>query len=164
MSITLCVFPGFKTKRMSVRELEAFLAFIALMVALTGCNDIGGAPGDIALPIPLRGTRYDYLAYDSTGTPIVRGWLTLILHGDSVSGEWHFNPVGTPTNIGPQIGDGNHLGTVRNGKLIVELQPMYRDNNLSLVGTLSASTYAGEWTWISFIGPTNHGTFVAQQH
>lgn len=140
----------------------ALLPYTAVTLILLGCSDIGGPDSRLPPPIAPAGDTYSYTAYDSTGTPVTRGWLTLIRDGYSVSGEWHLQAIGSPKNIGPQIGDGNLRGEIRNGNLIVELQPNFRDNNIGLIGTLSGATYAGVWTWISFIGPTNQGTFVAK--
>lgn len=111
-------------------------------------------------PRPLG--SYRYTAYDSTGTLVVQGWLTMDLaKPDSVTGEWHFAAVGTPKNIGPQTGDGHLVGKLTDSTLWIELQPQFRDNNLGLYGIVRGDRYFGTWTWISFIGPTNAGSFVA---
>jgi hypothetical protein len=69
--------------------------------------------------------------------------------------------VGNPQDIGPQTGDGTLVGGFHNGKLWVELNPQFRDNNLQLTGTLVGNRYSGEWAWISFVGITSTGTFEA---
>jgi hypothetical protein len=103
-----------------------------------------------------------YTSYDSSGTPLVNGWFTMNFSDSvTISGEWHFKPIGNPKNIGPQTGDGNLVGGVRNGQVWVELNPQFMDNNLRLSGTLQGNRYSGQWTWISFIGITNAGSFEA---
>jgi hypothetical protein len=108
---------------------------------------------------------YSYISYDSTGRAIVRGWLTLLYRDSSrVTGEWHFAAIGNPEGIGPQVGDGNLAGGMNQDSLWVGLHPEFVDNNLVLFGKLEGSHYRGQWTWISFRGPTNHGTFEATRN
>jgi hypothetical protein len=111
-------------------------------------------------PIPTGALQYT--SYDSSGIPIVAGWLTMNFSDSAtISGEWHFEPIDNPKNIGPQTGDGNLVGGVHNGQVWVELNPQFRDNNLQLSGTFEGNRYSGQWMWISFIGPTSQGRFEA---
>jgi hypothetical protein len=135
-------------------------------LASGGCHDHGiedslGAPGGLRLPST---GRYSYRSYDSTGVPVVSGWFTLVF-SDSIhcTGEWHFLPIGSPTSIGPQTGDGSLVGSMHADELWVELQPQFRDNNLELVGKYDNGQFSGKWIWISFIGVTSQGTFTAKQ-
>jgi len=103
-----------------------------------------------------------YTSYDTTGTAIVNGWFTMtISDSGAISGEWHFNPIGNPQNIGPQTGEGNLIGSIYENNIWIELNPQYADNNLQLTGTLEGDRYAGEWMSIGFPGVTNHGSFEA---
>jgi hypothetical protein len=134
---------------------QRFLIAWALFVVVTpwGCNH---------LTDPLAGGMYHYASYDSSGVPLVKGWFTMDLtNPDSVTGEWHFSPIGNPQHIGPQTGDGELLGSFVDSALWIELQPQYRDNNLELAGTIKGGRYAGRWMWISFRGVTNSGEFEA---
>jgi hypothetical protein len=63
----------------------------------------------------------------------------------TISGKWHFRSIGSPTNIGPQTGDGNLVGGVENGRVWIELNPQFKDNNLQLTGTLQGGRYSGQW-------------------
>ncbi len=111
---------------------------------------------------PTQGGRYQYASYDSSGILVVHGWFKLtFVNSESVSGEWHFAPVGNPRDIGPQTGDGTLAGGFHDGKLWIDLNPQFRDNNLLLSGTLDGNRYSGEWAWISFVGITSTGTFEA---
>ena len=106
--------------------------------------------------------RFNYIAYDSLGVPVARGWL--LLSGDdslSVSGRWHIDPVGAPVNIGPQLGDGTLVGFFDNDQFFVELNPEYRDNNVGLFGAFDGTMYEGSWTFSGFPGVINTGTFTA---
>jgi hypothetical protein len=135
-----------------VRRLLIALTLLVVTVIL-GCNQ---------LTDPMGGGMYHYASYDSTGVPIVKGWFTMDLtNPDSVTGEWHFAPIGNPQGIGPQIGDGKLVGSFVDSTLWIELQPQYRDNNLELTGAIKGGHYAGRWIWISFRGVTNSGEFEA---
>jgi hypothetical protein len=128
-------------------------------------SDVAGVAGCDTLTGPGPAGSYTYTSYDTTGVAVVTGWFIMnISDSSTVSGEWHFSPLGTPQGIGPQTGGGKLVGAFRDGKLWIELNPEFRDNNLELAGTLQGNRYAGTWTWLSFIGVTNHGTFEAMQH
>ncbi len=127
--------------------------FILVALVLIRCNQ------------PTESTpkgAFQYTSYDSSGTPLVAGWFTMnFLDSVTISGEWHFKPIDSPKNIGPQTGDGNLVGGVHNGQIWVELNPHFRDNNLQLSGTLQGDRYSGRWIWISIVGVTNAGSFEA---
>ena len=107
---------------------------------------------------------FAYTSYDSSGVAVVTGWFTMDLSDSSaVTGEWHFRPIGDPERIGPQTGTGELAGGFYDGELSVDLHPGWMDNNILLSGTLEDDDYTGEWMWISFIGITNQGTFVAER-
>jgi hypothetical protein len=126
---------------------------IAVTLLLMNCNQ----PTE---SIPMG--AFQYTSYDSSGTPLVTGWFTMNFSDSvTISGEWHFKPIGSPKNIGPQTGDGNLIGGIENGRVWVELNPQFKDNNLQLSGTLQGDRYSGRWMWISYIGITNAGSFEA---
>lgn len=125
--------------------------FIAISLFLMNCNQ---PTGSISV---LR-----YTSYDSSGTPLVTGWFTMDFSDSvTISGEWHFKPIGNPNNIGPQTGDGRLVGGVRNGLVWVGLNPQVVDNNIQLSGTLQGERYSGRWIWFSYAGSTNAGSFEA---
>jgi hypothetical protein len=105
---------------------------------------------------------YAYKSYDSSGSALVNGWLTIVTADSAtVSGEWHFDAIGTPERIGPQTGDGKLVGGINGAKVWIELNPSVRNNNLQLNGTLVRDRLSGQWTWISYDGIRNQGTFEA---
>lgn len=112
---------------------------------------------------PVPSGAYVYTSYDSLGTPIVHGWFTLLITDSShVSGQWHFVQIGGfGNNIGPQVGDCNLVGGFEAGFLSIELNPQFRDNNLSLRGAFDGQNYSGTWAAIGFPGVMNHGTFLS---
>ncbi|MCU0411540.1 MAG: hypothetical protein MUF82_03275 [Bacteroidetes bacterium] len=107
---------------------------------------------------------YSYMSFDSSGTAIVKGWFTLTMTDSShVTGEWNFMEIVESTESSLQTGHGALAGGFSNGRLIVDLHPDYRDNNLLLIGTVDGTGYSGRWEWISFAGVSNYGTFHAQR-
>ncbi len=85
----------------------------------------------------------------------------VIADSTTVSGEWHFDAIGSPQKIGPQTGDGKLIGGINGEKIWIELNPGVRNNNLQLNGLLSQSRIDGQWTWINYEGMANQGAFHA---
>jgi hypothetical protein len=105
---------------------------------------------------------YAYTSYDSSGVELVSGWFTMIVSDSTtVSGEWHFSPIGSPQKIGPQTGDGKLVGGMNGEKVWIELNSGVRNNNLQLNGISAQSRIDGQWTWISYDGIANQGIFHA---
>lgn len=140
-----------------MRIASALLVLGFILCLLPGCKDPGSDPS----ALPPAGV-YEYNGYDSTGTPVVQGWFTIDRKEQGVlDGDWHFISVGDTKNVGPQVGQGHLAGEFHNDTISIELQPLYRDNNVGLHGVLKGNEFSGRWEWISFIGITNSGTFVA---
>ncbi len=138
------------------KQLKYACVFFALLVAIqwAGCKQTSSET--------IPSGAYAYTSYDSGGIALVSGWFTIIVSDSiSVSGEWHFKPIGSPQRIGPQTGDGKLVGGNDRGQVWIELNPQIRNNNLQLNGTLAQGQFAGQWTWISYSGITNQGTFKA---
>ena len=135
-------------------KVSGYIILFTLMISFCSCNE------NVIGPIPAG--VYSYMSYDTTGTAIVKGWFTMSFQDSSlITGEWHFEKIGNPQDVGPQIGSGELKGSFEQDKILVELNPQYRDNNLQLSGTKLSDNYSGEWVWISFAGITNRGTFQA---
>ena len=103
-----------------------------------------------------------YTGYDSSGIKIITGTLTFFFN-DSItySGTWQLRQIGNPSKIGPQTGSGDFVGGVTDSLVWVNLNPNYADNNVHLSGKLENESYTGTWQYVSFIGVTNQGTFIA---
>ncbi len=137
----------------SLKRVFVFASLLTL-VLWPGCKR---GVGDATPP-----GAYAYTSYDSAGTVIVRGWLTAVVsYSTKLSGEWHFEPIGNPQRIGPQTGDGKLVGGINGEKVWIELNPDVRNNNLQLNGSLVTGRLSGQWTWISYDGMANQGTFQA---
>ncbi len=132
-----------------------YVLFLLLLATL--CLDCKQTPTE-SIPDGV----YTYTSYDSSQVALVNGWFSMNnSDSNAITGEWHFRPIGNPQNIGPQTGDGVLIGRIDSGRIWLELNPQFRDNNLQLDGTLENGRFAGQWTWISFIGITNQGKFEA---
>ena len=107
---------------------------------------------------------YHYSSFDSLGVKIVEGTFS-IEYGDSISisGEWDFEEIGNPQNIGPQTGEGQLIGTIEENGFHVELNPDMIDNNVSLVGVIDGNKIEGDWIYSGFPGIINYGTFIAEK-
>jgi len=106
-----------------------------------------------------------YRATTSTGLPLLEGRLSLTLPTDStVAGTWQIHRTAvadTTIPVGPQVGAGTLIGTRRGDTLILELNPAYADNNVSLRGVAKSSGLRGDWTWTTLTGPRASGRFAA---
>ena len=130
---------------------------VSVVAALAACKDLGT---EALSPMPHG--AYAYSALDSNGATIVRGWFTMVFSDTgTLSGEWHFLPIGSRDDIGPQIGDGQLTGSVIDTMLYVNLNPKYVDRNVFLSGRLDTVFYHGTWVWDTFGGISNRGTFEA---
>ncbi|MCC6397300.1 MAG: hypothetical protein IT282_09790 [Bacteroidetes bacterium] len=132
---------------------------IVVSVAMIGCKDSSSNPGAL-LDVP-QGT-YAYIARDTTGVPVVCGWLAIALSDTGrVSGSWHLQALQFQTGYGPQVGEGELRGSIVDTTLHVNLNPQWKDNNVFLSGRFDSASYSGQWRWVSYIGVTNVGSFTA---
>jgi hypothetical protein len=122
------------------------------LLGINGCVSSGPAVPEGA---------FAYTGRDSTGAVVVRGWLAMDPRTPEFRGTWRLETTRDREDIGPQTGDGELTGTVRDGRVAVMLNPRFRDNNVDLSGTLEGNRIRGTWTYSTFAGPTNHGAFEA---
>ena len=136
--------------------LKLTLTVIAFLITCSSPDNILG---------PAPSGQYVYSSFDSTGKMIVKGWLILRFDDtNEISGKWNFYPVGHPEDIGPQTGNGKLKGGTFHDMVWIELNPQFSDNNLRLSGNIVDGIFAGRWTWITYSGPTNHGSFKAERY
>ena len=131
--------------------------FIAVVV-LFSCKDVPTKPESIA-------GNYEYVAYDSMGFPIVRGTLSFTKKDSiHIMGDWSLDTIGTPHNIGPQVGRGELEGSVyHDTTVIINLNPQIADDNVFLSGRVHGIYIKGKWSFSTLVGETNKGTFVARK-
>ena len=131
----------------------AFL-FLALLM-ISACFHKTSGPED----------QFDgnYLAYDQSGNLILQGLLHFTVNEDStVTGSWEIDWVpgaNTSLQVGQQIGSGGLVGQIINGRLNLDLNPGWADNNVILQGNWSEGEMDGTWRWVTFAGPTTYGRF-----
>lgn len=111
---------------------------------------------------PLGDHEYNYIAYDSTGRPIVFGWIKIDISDSSlVTGSWYIKKYRTSINTSHTIGDGTLRGTLKNDKIDIDLNPGRIDDNTVLDGKFDKDEITGKWNRISFPGITEQGSFIA---
>ncbi|MEN8192384.1 MAG: hypothetical protein ABFS12_06175 [Bacteroidota bacterium] len=126
---------------------------IGLIITFISCSE------DLVGPAPSG--AYLYKGYDSLGTKVVEGWLTMDFEDSTnITGQWFFKKIGNQ-NIGPQDGGGKLVGGQNEDITWISLNPDVRDNNIHLRGTIKNNRYSGKWIWGTVSGITNHGTFEA---
>ncbi len=141
-----------------------FACLIAALLLPTACDS--GDPSD-------DGT-YAYQGFDATGALLIEGSLVLDYQEtrDSASpfritGTWALRQVKAADEVGPQVGEGDLLGTIdADGNIVIQLNPGSADNNVGLGGTFTHGrfdTFEGRWDYVTDIGPTNGGTFKAER-
>ena len=133
------------------------IAVLAIITGLIGCKRDNAVE-----PAPYG--KFQYKAYDSSGTLVVEGWMTLAIQDTArITGAWHLTKVDDPQNIGPQLGDGELVGEFHDGSVLINLNPGFADNNVFLSGQFAADTFSGTWNWSGFAGILNRGNFQARR-
>jgi hypothetical protein len=122
-----------------------FLCAGLVLVLLCACEDAGAPsdPGDLG--------TFNFIARDTSGTPVMRG--ILVLHADdtTITGSWQFDDDRS----------GVLKGIISNGTMYLNLNPGWVDNNLFLHGTMTWVIYSGQWEQVGFAGVMARGTFSA---
>lgn len=130
--------------------------FIALIFAFACTED---SPSGSSVNV------YKYTGYNSSGSKIISGFLTIVQDTSSVvTGDWQFVPIGNCNQVGPQLGSGNFIGSLDSpNTLQINLNPEMVDNNVFLHGNFAHSHYVGTWSYTGFPGIINQGTFEAHR-
>ena len=137
-----------------MRNIIFFIFVLILLFVIQSCNE--------TTIKPLPEGAFAYTSYNSSGKLIAIGWLSFDSHDSSyIEGEWKINKVGNPWSIGPQIREDILIGSFIEGKLHIELNPNFVDNNLGLIVGLEGNIYSGKWFYSNFIGLTDQRRFVA---
>ena len=132
------------------------LLFLLFVLLLSNCSE------STTGVTPAR--DFKYTAFDSSGEKIVEGRFNFNFQDStsfSFEGEWHFEKVGNPQNIGPQVGSGSLVANLEGEEIFIDLNPNFADNNVVLTGNYTGNKISGDWTWITFVGETNRGNFEA---
>lgn len=140
------------------RNIIPLIIVVILIASFFSCKET------VTIPETLSG-RYEYTGFDSTGSVIVRGTIS-ITKKDSVSltGRWELQSPGNLQNIGPQTGSGTFAGSIFHDSTVsINLNPQMSDNNVFLYGSYHDIYISGKWAFSTLTGETNKGTFVAKQ-
>jgi hypothetical protein len=138
------------------------------MIAVTICFAIAATFGSFGCRLKHDPTEHPpkgaflYRGYDSAGKLIIRGWLVMNAdNAERVEGNWCLDRVGSPDDIGPQIGLGRLRGRLEETQLSLNLNPGFLDFNVSLAGTLDATSFRGTWRYSTIRGIVSEGAFEA---
>ena len=149
-----------------MKLLKSYLIMMVLSCYVAACSS--PKPATQVKPFPVG--DYQYIGFDSRGTKIVEGQLSItsveskrINSVDTleIKGNWQLNKIGDPQKIGPQVGTGQLDGSIVNGEVRIDLNPNMNDNNVNLTGTIENGRFRGKWSFSGFAGILNQGTFDA---
>lgn len=105
---------------------------------------------------------YNYIAKDKSGAVIAEGKLEITsLTPDAISGKWEIKTSAPMSQTGPQSGKGKIGGQLSGNKIILDLNPGWRDNNVVLSGRFQKGKLSGTWSWNGIAGTMAAGTFEA---
>lgn len=144
-----------------LRPVPSVLLGAAFLGALAfGCR----GDGEEDLLRPLAPGVYTYRADDASGRAAAEGRLSLVSDAaGGITGSWRIARVGEFREIGPQLGAGLLAGALEGDSAWINLNPGWADNNVLLVGRLTADQFEGRWQWIGFAGVQAGGDFDARR-
>ncbi|HKC62073.1 MAG TPA: hypothetical protein VKB86_00440 [Pyrinomonadaceae bacterium] len=112
------------------------------------------------------------MSYDQKGDKVVEGRLSItsvqtkrIQSEEQIQlkGNWQLNKVGNQERIGDQVGSGNLVGSIIQGKVYINLNPNIADANVLLEGTIEGKRFHGTWSLKGVAGTISQGTFEANR-
>lgn len=143
-----------------------------LVTAAAACGGAPVAPGapdclsGVFDPTSIAGTLA-YVAYADSGTRLLEGVLTITPQPNQhVAGTWTIRwapgaDTANANDVGPQFGTGDLIGAVQDTTVLVNLTPTFSDNNVELLGCVTATGFAGIWSHTGIAGEIAHGPFTA---
>src|SRR4051812_26325852 len=125
--------------------MKAGLTYLLLLTlncyTLASCSTTNSAPKTTEQNAsPLVGD-YHYTSYDQKGERVVEGTLSITsverkrVNSDEVTevkGHWQLEKIGKQERIGQQEGSGEFVGSIKEGELIINLNPNISDANVYL--------------------------------
>ena len=106
---------------------------------------------------------YKYTAYFGKSLVVcASGFIEMTIAIDStITGSWEISAANkySEKEIGPQIGTGKLEGSIKSGKIFINLNPGWADNNIFLNADYSKDQFKGSWLCSTFIGPSASGSF-----
>ena len=111
--------------------------------------------------------KYEYTAYVAKSLVIcANGILDMSIDSDStIAGTWNINSGAgfSEKEVGPQVGTGELEGQIEKGKILLNLNPDWADNNIFLQGQYAEDQFGGNWIWSTIIGQTALGGFIIKK-
>jgi hypothetical protein len=146
--------PSFSFPQLFCIIMFAFLLIFG-MACTTNTQDRSG-PG-------ISAGIYHYIAKDKSGAVIAEGVLEITsLTAAAIDGKWEIKTSAPMTQTGPQNGKGKIGGQLSGGKIMLDLNPAWRDNNVVLNGRFQKGIFSGTWGWNGIAGTIAGGTFEAR--
>ena len=106
---------------------------------------------------------YHYIAKDKNGAVIAEGELEIkSLSATAIDGKWEIKTSAPMAQTGPQNGKGKIAGQLSGNKIMLDLNPGWRDNNVVLNGKIQKGKFSGFWDWNGIAGTMAGGTFEAR--
>ncbi len=151
---------------------SGWLVVPLMMAAGAACSEPPAGPETPAClpgvfpPAAIAGTL-DYVAWADSGTQLLEGVLAIAAQSNQhIAGTWTIHwAAGADTananDIGPQLGTGDLIGVVQDTTVLVNLTPDFADNNVGLLGCVTAAGFAGTWSHVGIAGEIAHGPFTA---
>ena len=131
--------------------MKSFWLILSLIFAFS-CEDKENSNG-----------TYEYTAYFAKSLVIcANGSMEMTIATDStITGSWDISAADgfSEKEIGPQIGTGKLEGSIKAGKIFINLNPEWADNNILLNADYSKDQFGGSWVWSTFRGPSASGGF-----
>ena len=78
-----------------------------------------------------------------------------------IDGKWEIKTSAPMAQTGPQNGRGKIGGQWSGNKIMLDLNPGWRDNNVVLSGKFQKGKISGTWGWNGIAGTMAEGTFEA---
>lgn len=105
---------------------------------------------------------YKYSGYDESGNKFVSGDLHLEFDDDGLTGNWDMDALLTNYDDHAHIGQGDLVGRIENDTIWCNLHPGWMDHNIVIEGYYENGKIKGEWSYISYFGYTDGGSFKAK--
>jgi len=140
-----------------MKHFNKIFLILSLLFVFFSCNN----PVKVT-SIEIISGSYVYTGYDKNDVMITSGNFSInVKDSTEIIGSWNFHKVKDSNNCGPQYGNGNLIGRINDDEIWIGLNPNNADNNIELIGSIKSNKLSGNWNYISFIGLTNSGKFVA---
>jgi len=107
---------------------------------------------------------WNYSGFDTNGSLVVTGWMSLSAQTNPIKGIFRFDRAGSGSTAGHLIGSGAFEGFATNNFVGLEETPRVIDGQFRLGGEIDVNLYTGRWVLgPTFAGGFFEGTFSAER-